>query len=79
MPEPITYQMFRNWLDHPVTRKLHDDLKVARQECLETLGDYQRRAEEQPNDDRLRGLVRGIEEVLEWEAVEAPQAKEKEA
>lgn len=78
MPEPITYQMFLNWLDHPVTRKLHEALKQAKQESLETLGDFLRGPQEQPSDDRLRGFIRGIEVVLEWEAVEPPQAKEKE-
>jgi hypothetical protein len=66
MPEPITHQMFLNWLDHPVTRRLVKDMRDARQKTLELLGDYYR-GSEQPNDDRLRGFIRGIDEVLSWE------------
>ncbi len=76
MSEPITRQMYLNWRDHPVTRRLYKELRKARQESLETLGGYHREAKEQPNDDRLRGLIRGQEEILDWEVGEVKVKEE---
>lgn len=76
MSEPITRQMYLNWRDHPVTRRLYKELRKARQETLEILGGYHRDAREQPNDDRLRGFIRGLEELIEWEVGEVRKEKE---
>ena len=65
MPDPITHQQYLNWLDHPVTRRLKKELRKARQECLEALADR--------DDDRLRGHIRCIDEILGWEAGEKPR------
>ncbi len=76
MSEPITRQMYLNWRDHPVTRRLYKELRKARQETLEILGGYYRGTREQPNDDRLRGFIRGLEELIEWEVGEVRKEKE---
>ena len=70
MPDPITHRQYLNWLDHPVTRRLHQELKELRQEVLETLGDIHRGKDEVPGDDRLRGVIYGFDQVLGWEVGE---------
>lgn len=76
MPDPITRRQYLNWLDHPVTRRLFKELKAVRQGQLEVLGNYHRTQEDQPSDDRIRGAVWTIDQVLEWEVGDDKKGEE---
>jgi len=67
VPQPITRRQYLNWKESPVSRKLRQELRALRQEALEKLAEYHRGKDEVPGDERLRGFIRAIDEVIDWE------------
>jgi hypothetical protein len=67
MADPITKEQYEHWRRHPVTRKLHEVILEARAEAQENLSNFNRPAQAEPSDDKLRGLIKGLDTVVEWE------------
>ena len=59
----VNKELFQEWIGHPVTRELLEAVKERIEEAKEVLV-----LSDDPEYDRiLKGMVRGYNEVLEWQ------------
>ena len=78
MPQ-VTPEMFRQWLQHPVTQALHREVRQAQEELRQRLAEFERHPGAEPSDDKLRGAIFGMQQALDWSVMGEPEKFKQEA
>jgi len=67
MEVPISKEQWEEWRINPVTQEVYRALRVLRQEQVDNLTEFSRVKAIEPNDDKVRGMIYGIDLILEME------------